>query len=309
MGGTIASGVGAPMPTPGATAPIAPPPAATPMVGGGSSWSAPVAEPTLLDAPNPQLPPLAYTAPGVVGGGATSPSIPIANAQQAIPILQGLVTQLQAIIAAVQGGATITGGGPGQTPGQGAPTAWNASAPAAEPAPAPAAPATDPPPNSDVRQRIVQVARDELARGVREDAGKDKDKAGRIREYRTAVTGPGENPDAAEAWCADFASWVWKQAGTPFGPDGAGEDWTVAMVRKAKEMGSWKEHGSYEPKPGDLVLIDWKRGDDVDHVAVVEKVEGGKVYTIGGNESASVKAASYDLGDTRMMGFVTPKGA
>jgi hypothetical protein len=43
--------------------------------------------------------------------------------------------------------------------------------------------------------------------------------------------------------------------------------------------------------------------------SIVEKVENGTVHTIGGNESNRLKTASYAIGDPKMMGFVSPKGA
>jgi hypothetical protein len=253
------------------------------------------------------------------GGGATPPATDLASA---VAQLQAALDQLSGAIAALRGAAGVQGGGPGATPtqiGSGCGCGSTTAPPAAMPPEA--APSTSPGDDkvlqskSDskdagggVREKIVAAARAELKRGVKEDAGEDKDKAGRIREYRTAVTGPGEDPDNAEAWCADFASWVWKQAGAPFGKNGQGEDYTVAMVEYAKKQGTWKPRGDYTPKPGDMVLIDWQGGNDVDHVAIVEKVENGKVYTIAGNESDRVKSASYALDDKRMMGFIPPSG-
>src|SRR3954451_17577966 len=66
-------------------------------------------------------------------------------------------------------------------------------------------------------QRIVTIARDELARGVRElPAGSDR--GPRIRLY-VASTSPSFYPNA---WCAYFASWVARQAGVPIGVGGRG---------------------------------------------------------------------------------------
>jgi hypothetical protein len=81
------------------------------------------------------------------------------------------------------------------------------------------------------------------------------------------------------------------------------------MIKKSKDEGTWHARGSYDPKPGDLVMIDWGGGSSVDHVAVVEKVENGKVYTIAGNENKRVDSSSYALGDSKMMGFISPPGA
>lgn len=295
MGGTITCGSGAPTPFPTSVAGAAGAPP-TGVTGGGS----------LVAQPQPQL---AATAP------------PAGDLATALAQLQGALGQLSAVLSAMQGGAAVQGGGgavaggggrcgcgmPGCThgaPGQ-APTVGMApkGAFAGVEAPRPDAP---PAPSGDLGSRIAQIARAEFEKGVTEDAGSDNDSAGNIRKYRSAVTGPGEDPNAAEPWCADFASWVLKQAGVPFGEGGRGEDYTVAMIDWAKSKGRYHERGSHQPRAGDLVMIDWGGGKDVDHVAVVEKVENGRVYTIGGNEKEGIREASYPLDDARMMGFIPP---
>lgn len=284
-----------------------------PTAGFGGSFVNPVSDgglfaPAAVPAPTPTL------ASPASGDIATA----LVNLQAAVDALQGSVQ-------AMSGAAQVTGAGPGGAPA--APAGCGCSAgggpnvqgppyapPMKFPVGAAGAPDAAPPapptlsPSDDLRQRIVDIARDELAKGVREN-GKDRDDAGNIVKYRSAVTGPGENPDAAEAWCADFASWVLQQAGAPIGKDGAGEDHTVAIIKWAKSAGLWQERATADPKPGDLVLIDWEGGTGVDHAAVVEKVEDGRVFTIGGNEGNAIAPDSYSIDDKRMMGFVTPPGA
>lgn len=299
MGGTIAAG--------GGSAVMQVPPAVAGASGGG---------PSPIQAPVP-----------VQGGG------PVAGTDlaSAIAALQAAVDQLAAAVQAMQGAGTVQGGGPGGTPvqqsgcgcGGGSPTQAPPGDPGqgtpgqGTPAPAPEAPPSAPPPSAPpapgqggggVRERIVQIAKAELAKNVTEDAGEDKDSGGNIVKYRTAVTGPGEKADLPEPWCADFASWVWKQAGVPFGKDGRGEDWTVAMIDWAKKQGTYHARGSYDPKPGDFLMVDWEGGQGVDHVAVVTEVSGGRVHYIAGNESDKVKAGSFAVGDAKMMGFITPQG-
>jgi hypothetical protein len=344
MGGTIASGGSAPMLSPVTWAGTAAYGSASDagVIGGGPTpIGVAMPQPTLL--PQTQQPMLSYAAPAPQPQPQPQPAVttpaPTADIAAALANLVKVLNQLVGILQAqagaggVQGGggagmagcschgggagvaqsATQAGGanaapdaavqesksdkprkgtGGGGGGGGAAPTAGTSSAPA--------------PASGSVREKIVATAREELAKNVKEDAGSNKDSGGNIRKYRTAVTGPGENPDDAESWCADFASWLWKEAGVPWGPEGKGDDYTVTMVDLAKKTGTWK---TQDPQPGDMVFIDWDGGEDVDHVAVVEKVENGKVYTIAGNESDSVKAASYAIGDPKMMGFVSPKGA
>lgn len=338
MGGTIASGASTPtlstviwagMPAYGSASDAA-------VVGGGpgSFGSAPAA----MQQPAVQSM-LSNAAPAAQPQPAAAPvpaAAPMADIQAALTNLVGVLQKLVAALQAQQGAGGVQGGGGGmsgcscgagaggggvsQASGQagGANAAPGAAvqearsdkpkqsasgggASAAQAA-APAAPAAA---AGGVREKIVAKAREELARNVTEDAGSDKDSGGNIRKYRTAVTGPGENPDLAESWCADFASWLWKEAGVPWGPEGKGDDYTPTMVELAKKTGTWK---AQDPQPGDMVFIDWQGGEGVDHVAIVEKVENGKVHTIAGNESERIKAASYPIGDARMMGFVSPKG-
>ena len=97
---------------------------------------------------------------------------------------------------------------------------------------------------------------------------------------------------AGEAWCADFVSWVYREAGHPFsgGVDGgwrlpgvAGmHGWLVAN-------GIWHERGGGDtPQPGDVIVF-----RDDDHVGIVEAVEGSTVRSIEGNTSNAVGRRSY----------------
>ena len=188
--------------------------------------------------------------------------------------------------------------------------------PAQPPAPAPPAPA---PPAPSVRDKIVGALVGEWKKDVVEDAAPDEDLAGHIRGYRQAVLNPafGGPNRGPEAWCADFASWVWRQAGTPFGAGGQGDASTNNIVRFAKANGMWKAD---DPQPGDMVLFDWGqargKGMDeqvVDHVAIVEKTQPGFVTVIGGNQirrdkREGVSEVTYALDDLNILGYVKPPG-
>ncbi len=80
-----------------------------------------------------------------------------------------------------------------------------------------------------------------------------------------------------EAWCADFVSWVYSQAGkktnSPYCP---------TFVAQLKKQGKWK--GKKNPQPGDLVFFDWDGDGSPDHVGIVQKANGdGSIETIEGN--------------------------
>lgn len=236
--------------------------------------------------------------------------------------LQEAVAQLQGVVASMSGAAQVQAGGPGQSPAQvpgggcGCGCAGGGTSPGDDrydappgPAPADSGPSTSRGPDSgggDVRRKIVQIAQQEHAKKVREDAGSDRDSGGNIVKYRRAVTGPGEDPNTAEPWCADFASWVLKQAGAPIGQGGRGEDYVPALRSWAQKNGHWHQA---TPKPGDLVVYDWAGDDTPDHVAVVVKVEGGQITSIGGNESDAIGTNTYPVGSSKIVGYVTPPGA
>ena len=99
-------------------------------------------------------------------------------------------------------------------------------------------------------------------------------------------------------WCAIFVSWCANECGyledgviPSFAVCYAGEDWF-----KAREQ--WQDN-AYTPTPGDIIFFDWDypeeggQDDNPKHVGIVEKVENGTVYTIGGT---SCRQKSYTVG-------------
>ena len=83
---------------------------------------------------------------------------------------------------------------------------------------------------------------------------------------------------AGEAWCADFVSWVYREAGHPFsgGVDGG---WRLPGVAGLhgwlRANGIWHDRGGGDaPRPGDVIVF-----RDDDHVGIVEAVDGATVRT------------------------------
>ncbi len=142
---------------------------------------------------------------------------------------------------------------------------------------------------STVRTRIVSIAQSQV--GVRESPlGSNGGTA--VYKYTT-----GRN----EAWCADFVSWVYKQAGTPF-TGGWAYSWQIPAVYDLKVW--FKEKGvyhsrtntSYTPRPGDVVFFNWygyTNSRTGNHVGIVKKVSGTTLYTIEGNSSDMVRERTY----------------
>jgi lysozyme family protein len=101
-----------------------------------------------------------------------------------------------------------------------------------------------------------------------------------------------------EDWCADFASWVYDQAGDSLGPvDSPTNNWNVSYVPNllAPPQDSTKFTvrgvGNYTPQPGDLAI----HGDH--HVNIVVGVSGSQITLVGGNQGSNdfnqSKVSSY----------------
>lgn len=72
-----------------------------------------------------------------------------------------------------------------------------------------------------------------------------------------------------------------------------------------KARGRWKAAG-YKPRPGDIIFFDWQPNGFADHVGIVEKVVGGKIYTIEGNARDTCKNLSYPINSQYIQGFGVP---
>lgn len=146
----------------------------------------------------------------------------------------------------------------------------------------PTAPAND----AQFRARLLDVARGELGKV---ETGSNR---GEILKYPNAF-GRG-----AEAWCADFTSWVSKQSGGKMN-----NPWTPGVVAELKRSGDWK--GKSNPQPGDLVLFDWDGDGGADHIGIVEKVNAnGTISTIEGNTENEQTGQEGVWRRTRSMGTI-----
>ena len=109
-------------------------------------------------------------------------------------------------------------------------------------------------------------------------------------------------------WCCCFVSWCANECG--YIEDGIipkysvvddGADWF-------KAKGQWLDKDE-EPQAGMIIFFDWAYdGLDGggDHTGIVEKVEGGRVYTIEGNSSDACQENSYPIGYYEIKGYGAP---
>jgi hypothetical protein len=132
--------------------------------------------------------------------------------------------------------------------------------------------------------RVVSIARGELALGVREMPRGSNDSP-RIARYRTAVRWSG----GPAAWCGYFASWVAQQAGAPVGDRGEGIGLVTEFRRWAQRTGRWRT----APRRGDVVVFRHL------HVGIVEAVQGATVVTIEGNHDQRVARVQRSRSEIR----------
>lgn len=154
---------------------------------------------------------------------------------------------------------------------------------------------------------IVSIAQAELNKGVKEEPlGCDAGNPSRNGSCGAEVDKYTDS--TLEYWCADFVSWVYKQAGTPFNGGSSG-GWRIASVDGVKswfkQNGTWVDNGpGVKPNPGDVYTM------GISHTGIVEKVEGDTIYTISGNTATDntgngngVGRGSYKIGSSDIEGF------
>ncbi|MGW4365992.1 CHAP domain-containing protein [Nocardia takedensis] len=125
------------------------------------------------------------------------------------------------------------------------------------------------------------------------------------REFADPRSGPNYAEGVREAWCADFVSWVMREAGLPLSNPNSGS-WRIPGVYTLQEyyQGAGRfvpGGGDYRPRTGDVLL--YAEGSPFSqHTNIVLEADGGEVTTIGGNEFGTVRIHRFDL--TGMSGFV-----
>ncbi|MDA0638969.1 CHAP domain-containing protein, partial [Nonomuraea sp. MCN248] len=116
-------------------------------------------------------------------------------------------------------------------------------------------------------------------------------------------------------WCADFAKYVWKNAGVPYAdvPEGSGgilTGWASSFKDYGVKHGTWRTRASgYQPQPGDAVVFDWDQSGDIDHVGIVSSANSSTVYTIEGNSDDRIRTKSYARSNADIVGYSAPVGA
>lgn len=108
--------------------------------------------------------------------------------------------------------------------------------------------------------------------------------------------------DSHVEWCACFVSWCADQSGLiesgkvpKFSLCSSGVTWFQGKNK-------WQSGGT-TPSAGMIIFFDWDHDGTSDHVGIVEKCEGGRVYTIEGNSSDQVRKRNYAVDYSSIIGY------
>ncbi|MEU7994073.1 CHAP domain-containing protein [Micromonospora sp. NPDC049060] len=169
---------------------------------------------------------------------------------------------------------------------------------------------------STVRDSIVTIAQRELNDDSRNHEYRGSDNctyySGQMTGWPVCNSlgwrGGTQSGDGTYAWCANFAKYIWKQAGVT--DLGGLNTWARSFREYGLDNKTYHSRGSgYTPQPGDAIVFDWEQNGVIDHVGIVTSASGGRVYTVEGNSSDRVSARNYSTSDVDIVGYSSPVGA
>lgn len=131
-------------------------------------------------------------------------------------------------------------------------------------------------------------------------------------EWQSPKPGTAYASGVTEQWCADFVSWVMREAGSPLrNPHSGG--WRIpgvySLQTSYQQAGRWAPAGSgHVPAVGD-VLIHGKGSPFGEHTNIVIGYADGQVWTVGGNEGDGIRVSRHTLAElTGLLGYGLPPG-
>ncbi|WP_062981818.1 CHAP domain-containing protein [Nocardia anaemiae] len=101
-----------------------------------------------------------------------------------------------------------------------------------------------------------------------------------------------------DAWCASFATWVWKQSGIDV--DWSNKNYVPSVWSDAANRG-WADSDMSSARPGDLVVFGGQH-----HIGVVVARDGNTITTIEGNSGDAVRQHTYNLSGGNFTGVIHP---
>lgn len=108
--------------------------------------------------------------------------------------------------------------------------------------------------------------------------------------------------DSHVEWCACFVSWCADQSGLIASGNVPKFSLCSDGVTWFQGKNKWQSDGT-TPSAGMIIFFDWNHDGTSDHVGIVEKYEGGRVYTIEGNSSDQVRQRNYAVDYSSIMGY------
>jgi hypothetical protein len=149
---------------------------------------------------------------------------------------------------------------------------------------------------SDTRQKVVCIARQEL----------ELWKSGKLKDGNDSQPGGyyKYSQNRTEAWCADFTSWVYNQAGAPLNDAKGGNISYSGAIWALGSGPKFKAHptgSGYSPRPGDLVVY-----TGFSHTEMVVANNSGTLDVIAGNWGNSVSLHQYNVNNPDVLGYVSP---
>lgn len=108
--------------------------------------------------------------------------------------------------------------------------------------------------------------------------------------------------DSRVEWCACFVSWCADQSGLIASGNVPKFSLCSDGVSWFQGKNKWQSGGT-TPTAGMIIFFDWDHDGNSDHVGIVEKCEGGRVYTIEGNSSDQVRQRNYAVDYASIMGY------
>jgi hypothetical protein len=164
---------------------------------------------------------------------------------------------------------------------------------------------------SPLRARIVAAAQSQV--GYTTDPSDTY--CNKFSAYWNAGVDDCGNENLDEEWCADFAAWVWKEAGAlvayQLAPGYLNSD-SASFYVWGTDHGSWHPVGSgYVPQPGDVAVYGLDTGAvTAVHVAVVVGATGdNKAPDVVNGDGDRTGYSVVEVGDRQAFADVKGKGA
>jgi hypothetical protein len=116
------------------------------------------------------------------------------------------------------------------------------------------------------------------------------------QEYAAQPAGTKYSEGIEEPWCADFVSWVFKEADVPLkNPNSGG--WRIPGTFTLREYYEQEDRfvpasSEYSAKVGDILLYD-NPSPFGQHTNIVINNEDGVITTIGGNEPGGIRIVKH----------------